>query len=268
MTTQAATEAEPVDEPQGPEPARSGQALALRAARQKLCMTQEILAGAAGVSARTVMRAERGDEISAENLRAICAVLGLDAGGLAQPTPEPIAGGPRSPTDDVPEDALDPASTPSPVTLTRRLILLSLAMLVLTGWANMTVGLVGTFVDTMGPARQRSGLQGTLLAKRVNVAMALLAKGDVSSPPDMGSRSYPYDACTAAPVSDWILGHYGDCRMATRRLEVRRADRDGIAFSLGPVDATLLGAFAMQLRDDPAIRFQMLDCPITESHVK
>ena len=47
--------------------------------RRRLDMTQDHLAGAACVSRSTVQRAERGLPISAESLRAIRAVLGLDA---------------------------------------------------------------------------------------------------------------------------------------------------------------------------------------------
>jgi DNA-binding XRE family transcriptional regulator len=63
-------------------------------ARAALVMTQAHLAQAASVSERTVRRLEQGKEISAENQRSICAVLGLvpEASPNALPNiPEPVA---------------------------------------------------------------------------------------------------------------------------------------------------------------------------------
>jgi len=57
----------------------------LRRARASARMTQRHLAAAAGVSERTVSRAERGDSVAAESVRALCAVLGLDAAALPAP---------------------------------------------------------------------------------------------------------------------------------------------------------------------------------------
>ena len=59
----------------------------LRRAREARRMTQAHLAQAAGVSARTVMRAENGEDVSAESMRAICSVLGLDAEAVDAPSP-------------------------------------------------------------------------------------------------------------------------------------------------------------------------------------
>lgn len=50
----------------------------LREARERRTRTQEHVAGEAGVSVKTVKRAEAGDAVSAETLRALCAVLDLD----------------------------------------------------------------------------------------------------------------------------------------------------------------------------------------------
>lgn len=51
--------------------------------RKAACMTQAHLARAAGVSERTLRRAERGGDVAPESLRAICAVLGVPAAGVA-----------------------------------------------------------------------------------------------------------------------------------------------------------------------------------------
>lgn len=64
------------------------QAERIAAARGAARMSQEHLAKAAGVSVRTVIRAEGGHNISPESMRALCAVLDLDAGGIPQPVPE------------------------------------------------------------------------------------------------------------------------------------------------------------------------------------
>ncbi len=56
---------------------------ALREARDRIRMTQAHLAAAAGVSERTVIRAEQGKPVSAESERALCAVLGLHLSALA-----------------------------------------------------------------------------------------------------------------------------------------------------------------------------------------
>jgi DNA-binding XRE family transcriptional regulator len=61
------------------------QAAEIDGARMRLKMSQEMLALAAGVSVRTVIRAGQGTRVSGESLRAICAVLGLDSAALATP---------------------------------------------------------------------------------------------------------------------------------------------------------------------------------------
>ena len=50
----------------------------IRDSRTKQRMTQAMLAQAAGISSKTVVRAEAGAPLSDEVLRAICAVLGLE----------------------------------------------------------------------------------------------------------------------------------------------------------------------------------------------
>jgi transcriptional regulator with XRE-family HTH domain len=66
----------------------------LKARREQLRMTQEHLAEAAGLSARTVIRAEQGKVISAEAARALCAVLEMDIASLPlaeeAPVPAPV----------------------------------------------------------------------------------------------------------------------------------------------------------------------------------
>lgn len=71
------------------------QAAALKAGRARARMSQRHLAQAAGVSDRTVRRAEAGLPISDEVIRSLCAVLGIEARGLgapasAPPEPEPL----------------------------------------------------------------------------------------------------------------------------------------------------------------------------------
>ena len=58
------------------------QGLAIRQARLARNMTQAHLAGLAGVSEKTVRRAEAGDGIRPDSVRALCAALGLDASKL------------------------------------------------------------------------------------------------------------------------------------------------------------------------------------------
>ena len=58
--------------------ADDGNGMRVRLARQAAIMTQEHLAAAAGVSAKTIARMERGNETSAETLRAVGAVLGIN----------------------------------------------------------------------------------------------------------------------------------------------------------------------------------------------
>ncbi|GLQ16952.1 helix-turn-helix transcriptional regulator [Maritalea porphyrae] len=53
-------------------------------ARTKKGWTQEHLANVAGISARTVQRAETIGSLSAETAQAICAVLDLDLGEIAE----------------------------------------------------------------------------------------------------------------------------------------------------------------------------------------
>jgi transcriptional regulator with XRE-family HTH domain len=58
------------------------QASALRQARETARMSQAHLSTAAGVSKRTIIRAEQGLRIQDENLRCLCSVLGLNASSL------------------------------------------------------------------------------------------------------------------------------------------------------------------------------------------
>jgi transcriptional regulator with XRE-family HTH domain len=72
----------------------------LRVAREATRMTQSHLAAAAGVSKRTVIRAEQGANVLDESLRCICSVLGLDAATMAPPAGSlPAAGFPGRPND-------------------------------------------------------------------------------------------------------------------------------------------------------------------------
>ncbi len=93
---------------------------AIREARVAACMTQEHLAKAAGVSEKTVRRAERGDRISAENVMALCACLGLDAAnlplheGIAR-TVEPGVTGGQSAAPDASSHVNDPTIDAVPV---------------------------------------------------------------------------------------------------------------------------------------------------------
>ena len=57
--------------------------------RKAACMTQAHLARASGVSERTLRRAERGGDVGPESLRALCAVLGVPAAGVAGMTDAP-----------------------------------------------------------------------------------------------------------------------------------------------------------------------------------
>jgi transcriptional regulator with XRE-family HTH domain len=59
----------------------------LKLFRQVLGWTQEHLAEAAGLSSRTVQRAENGEEMSGETLQALAAVFDLSVAVLRQPVP-------------------------------------------------------------------------------------------------------------------------------------------------------------------------------------
>ena len=67
------------------------QAFAIQDGRARLKLSQEHLASAAGISARTVVRAESGFRVSGESLRNMCAVLGLDSGAIAPVKDDPGA---------------------------------------------------------------------------------------------------------------------------------------------------------------------------------
>ena len=66
-------------------------AAAVLAARKNLCMSQEHLASAAGVSRSTVQRVERGLPVSAESTRSIRAVLELVPPAPPSPVRDPTA---------------------------------------------------------------------------------------------------------------------------------------------------------------------------------
>ena len=74
-----------------------GQGEIVRQAREAARMTRLHLAGAAGVSLSTLKRIEQDQTVTHENLRAVCAVLGLDVTSLPRPVPaapgiDPLAG--------------------------------------------------------------------------------------------------------------------------------------------------------------------------------
>lgn len=58
------------------------QGLAIRQARLAKSWTQSVLADSAGISEKTVRRAEAGERIQAETVLALCSVLGLDPANL------------------------------------------------------------------------------------------------------------------------------------------------------------------------------------------
>lgn len=74
----------------------------IRSARTARNLTQADLAALSGVSEKTIRRIETGGRIRADNLRALCAALGLNADGCPQPAPattKPVEGerGPAGP---------------------------------------------------------------------------------------------------------------------------------------------------------------------------
>ena len=72
----------------GHDAARGARVAALRKAR---AMTQDVLAGAAGVSVQTVKRAEAGKPMQAETVQAFCAALGAEPSDILGPaTPSPV----------------------------------------------------------------------------------------------------------------------------------------------------------------------------------
>jgi len=74
-----------MSEPDSTDPTRAG--TRVREARKGRLLSQEQLALAAGVSVSSVARLERGDLVSPETLKSVCAVLDLDAVGLYAAAP-------------------------------------------------------------------------------------------------------------------------------------------------------------------------------------
>jgi transcriptional regulator with XRE-family HTH domain len=132
-------------------------ATAIRRQREAQRMTQEHLADAAGVSARTVQRAERGDPLSAEAARALCAVLGLDAAALP---PRPATAG----TDE--GGAVAPAGG-----LVRLMARLGKS----TGAAEALGGLAGAAMAAWGAARLADGAASGVDTALLGVGASLVA---------------------------------------------------------------------------------------------
>lgn len=60
----------------------------IRMARAELCMTQEEVAAAAGITVRTLSSAERGRRVSRATLVRLARVLGLGVDDVVEPAPQ------------------------------------------------------------------------------------------------------------------------------------------------------------------------------------
>lgn len=251
----AATHPESIHTPPGTAtgPARPGQAAALRAARLRLCMTQEILAGAADVSVRTVIRAEKGEEINAENLRSLCAALGLDAGEVAAaPGPATVAAVAR----DIPGEVPGPPALPARSRTARAALNMSAlagALLALLPVVNLFTGYAMSEANGRPSVHEMSWLAGTVLARDVDELMSRMASGPLSGEPEIsaGRQRLRFD-CEERSAWAWLFGRYDRCRLATMTVDARAFGPSAAGLAIGPgVDVEILEAFALQLRSEP-----------------
>ncbi len=238
----------------------------LRSARLSRHMTQEVLASAAGVSSRTVIRAERGDEISVENLRAICSVLGLDAMELVRrPDTEPAGGAVESVAAGAAPIHMRLAALGAkvfPRLATWRFSVAAILMLV-PAYAGTDYALewVSTHFRPWEFAdRQVSTVRGTLVAGRVNVVLSRLSAGVAPTPSDMGPN---WDfgggrACYTPLMTERLIGRTETCaRTGGPRIDVRMLGTHDVDFVVGPVDGAFLEAFALQLAAPPGIALRV-----------
>ena len=241
--------------------------VAARRARKGLLLSQEQVADAAGVSVSSVARLERGDGVSDETLKAVCAVVGLDAAALrgaelVSPDPLPAARGPDRPSG------------------RRRALRLAAA------WALACVPLsligveLGVQASILGSAPQREGVTEMLQQSAVRLRVAEINKAAVAyssilpaDAPDRGWQPWKqgyqvqWSICgrqqsgIVAVATTWDLANLNGVPVCSERgipsIVVRRDDAS-TEFVLGPLEPKLARGLLALLTPDPSVSVQAI----------
>jgi len=227
------------------------QAEAIKSARHARGMTQEHLAKAAGVSERTVKRAENGGTLSDETLLALAAVLGMDISSI------------RKPSARVAEDLVAAASRPSDTPRRRanieRLAQHSLAHV--PGLKAFIAPDVNGYVKAHGPfgerwKRERKAHRTWALAMTANLLFCYLLFGLVSVSAPAGMERPVWHGVVAA----WIIAgaawcyygvafawHWFESRSAGR-MEAIRAWRESLAYAVSETHLHVLSVEGGHIR--------------------
>jgi transcriptional regulator with XRE-family HTH domain len=238
---------------------------ALRAAREAKPWTQAQLAAAAGVSPRTVIRAEAGGDATAETLMALCAALGIDSGSL------PSGGGERegiapaeaeTPQDPIPPVEIEPAA-PHGRPFKRMAALVGLAFLCATSWHISWAATLAWNARDMPTLR--ASYDATVarhLARDLMAASRAVATG---TPEDGGTwdglfrnrLSWGFPDCPNLgflQLATWDKGAACPTRHEPTRISVRAAGPTLVDVAVGPLLPQSLNALARMLPRDPRLK--------------
>jgi transcriptional regulator with XRE-family HTH domain len=253
----------------------------VKAARDALLYSQEQLAKASGVSVSTIARMERGSVVSAESLKSVCAVLGLDAvslkGACADAAPDPTAKGmPPDPGIDAGPAAVRKRGWAGIVHVLRRDLAVCAASIVLCLF--VVEGVLQTSAVTFADrriGRDEMFLSIALLmsAAEVNRAAVLHSAALPSDHPDRSwkpwSRYRPWiwHACGTGSLLRMALvkeadGDGSQCSERSLPQRLSRRDADRTEFVVGPVTRDELVTYAGLLTGDPTIALTAYASPI------
>lgn len=259
----------------------------IRAAREALLISQDQLAQAAGVSVSTIARLERGRQVSAESLKAVCAVLQFNAGDLRAaamaPPPEPTAPPEPAAVSRDPDDAMTPAP---PGGLARRIAVRMASVLGL-GAASYLLSLAAMDVAAqtsrleLAPYRATyqdylRGMTTLLTTREVNMA----SKRYSSAVPKTDREGEWEPWRTIKPVTWFTCGatsmlgasivrivgltpDVGDsCQEHGIPMRMTRRDGERTDFLVGPLPRRDLDLFLVYLTGDPSVRIRAAITPI------
>lgn len=250
------------------------QATAIKEGRARLRMSQEALAGAAEVSVRTLIRAEQGQRVSGESIRAICAVIGIDATDIDVPAAEPVppvvangtsltgeGGGPGTGTPA--QEAVVPDVR---VPLGRRLLGLRQTPLLLAMTVLALPVMLATLMGTVKAIMAADAPRQWVLER--HAARSVIAVSHVESTGAGWQRTLPSFEVPLCKVPEDFLRdairdlltnyrHFEEtCRPRTITIERTRVP-GGVLMAVGPVGGRFGRYVARRLSGDPAVTWSV-----------
>ncbi len=234
----------------------------LKRTRESRQMTQAHLAAAAGVSSRTVMRAEKGEEISPESMRAICAVLDLDAASLPSGDARQVVEG-REGDMRPPEQAAAPI--PWRRLLRRPSVFLGIPLGLVCGWliwnSVPSIVLPGVYARHYPMAEVIGAFKAPPLAFELSRPMDALT-GDVAPVTDMvqadwsikpDAPTFFFQLCEDPVPWDFLFMGDRRCQPWKGGIAVRSASSSRFEASVGPMPGKTLAVVARLLTPNPGL---------------